>query len=60
MLVISAITAVDGICCLECKMPLTQSITDFRNHPKQIEVLGVRYFKTGWNSDRGVVYYKSN
>lgn len=59
MLVISAITTLGDTSCLECKMVYTKDVNDFENHPQQIILLGVRYIRSGWNSDRNVVYYKS-
>lgn len=44
---------------LECQMEKTLNpFKIFLNHPERIFLNGSWYQKTGWNSDKEIVYYK--
>ena len=54
MIKISEITAE----CLTCDMLYTKDVEEYEKAVQQIIFLGIRYYKTGWNSDRDIIYYK--
>lgn len=52
------ISKIEAFCCetvMECEL-LDHEVHDF---PLEIILLGQFFIKTGWNSDRRVVYYKA-
>ena len=44
---------------LECKMNMSMDAYEYSYHPHFIIVAGTRYHRTGWNSDRKIIYYKA-